>query len=256
MDTPLDQLLKPLVRLCLLEGVGFAQVRNILKKVYVQQARQELQRRGTRVTTAALSVLCGINQVAVREVMDSEEAPPLGHPTVIDQIMLQWTRGQWPKTLAYKGRSQSFVGLVKSCHLTGVSPLSVLREMKERGLVAHVDDQVTCLADAGSQKAADPAIRSHLIGAVADHAQVAIDNFYKLGSNRLEQSLTCDALTERSIEEVHALARAWWFKGSQDLAHELTLLDAQDALHPKSQHHRMRLGIYFYSEPLNPAEGQ
>ena len=60
--------LRPLVRLLIQRGVGYGALAAALKRVFLDEARRELQRQGRPETDSALSLLSGLHRHNVRSV--------------------------------------------------------------------------------------------------------------------------------------------------------------------------------------------
>ena len=92
-------LMTPIVRWLLRHGVSYSAFADMLKAVFVQVAREELERGGARVTHSSLSVLSGVHRKDVRVLADA--VPTAALPRNIPLASQVFTR--WLTDAAYRG---------------------------------------------------------------------------------------------------------------------------------------------------------
>ncbi len=253
-------LMLPVARWLLRNGVSYSAFADLLKTVFVDTARVELERTGARATQSALSVLSGVHRKDVRALEAAPRAAagaPLAARSVplASQVYTRWltdrrlrTRDGKPKKLPRSGGAASFESLARELS-NDVHPRTVLDELLRLGLVQLDGDDVIPVNTAfvpGSRLEEMTALFS---ANAADHLSAAVHNLTTDAPRYLEQSVFADGLGADSLAHLHACARAAWdqaFVAMVAQANERVKKDA--AVAPEAQH-RMRFGIYFYGEP-------
>ena len=261
-------LMAPLARWLLRNGVSYSAFADLLKTVFVDTARAELERTGVRPTQSALSLLSGVHRKDVRELEAAPRAagaPPQavrGVP-LASQVFTRWltdprlrTRHGKPKKLPRSGGSASFEGLARALS-NDVHPRAVLDELVRLGLVRVEGDDVVPVGTAFVPSRRLDELTALFSANAADHIAAAVHNLTADAPRYLEQSVFADGLGADSLDHLHACARAAWSQAFATMVAEANeRVKADAALAPKDQH-RMRFGIYFYGEPIGgdaPAE--
>lgn len=261
-------LLAPVVRLLLSHGVDHPRLAAALKRVFVDEARADLSRRGQKVTHTAVSLLTGLQRRDVRTLID-EAAPPLPRkatsPTLPMQVVARWVSeaqfldeaGQ-PRPLAMRSLQAdepTFEQLADDVS-KDIHPPALLDELVRLGL-ATVD------ADGRARLLAEAFVPTgdfeQMLGAFArgghDHLAASVSNVIEGEQRFLDYSLFADELGPESAEEMQRLARKLWrsaYKRSVVAATELIERDKQRGFTPDAPEMRIRFGVYFYSEPKEP----
>jgi hypothetical protein len=271
-------MLAPLIRWLVTQGVGYPQLAQALREVYLDTARASLEAEGKRVTDAAISLRTGVHRKEVRAHTEQRSArsesgagPALAkspQSSVAEQVFTRWItdaayRGEQgePATLAIAGPAPSFDSLVSSV-TRDFARRTVLDELVRLGLVEETGLQVAPRA----QSATPPHDQEQLLRTfslhVADHIASCAANLdsARAGSDErlLENSLYGQGLSDASIAQLSHLAREVWkpvFQQMVSAAQQRYDLDGQaaeadttgtDTTRPRG---RMRFGVYFYSEP-------
>ena len=252
-------LMAPLARWLLRHGVSYTGFADMMKPVFVEAARGELVQGPERATQSALSVLSGVHRKDVRAIEQAPHAAPAAppRPPLASQVFTRWltdpryrgTKGK-PRTLARTGARRSFEALCRELS-SDVHPRTVLDELLRLGLVELKGETLLPLA-----RGFVPAPRLDEMTAIfsanaADHLAAAVSNLTLDAPKFLEQSVYADGLTPESIEHLHRAACAAWggaFEAVVTQARERVDLDSQGG-----GEHRMRFGVYFYSEPAASA---
>jgi hypothetical protein len=261
-------LLAPVVRLLLSHGVDHPRLAAALKRVFVDEARSDLERRGHKVTHTAVSLLTGLQRRDVRQLID-EAAPPLPRkatsPTLPMQAVARWVSeaqflddiGQ-PRLLPMRSSQPdeaTFEQLADDIS-KDVHPPALLDELVRLGLAAiDADGRARLLAEAF----VPTGDFEQMLGAFSrgghDHLAAAVSNVVEGKQRFLDYSLFADELRPESAEELQRLARKLWrsaYKRSVVTATELIERDKTQGFTPDAPEMRIRFGVYFYSEPKEP----
>ncbi|MCU0951280.1 MAG: DUF6502 family protein [Burkholderiaceae bacterium] len=258
-------LLAPVVRLLLAHGVDHPRLAAALKRVFVDEARADLARRGQNDTHTAVSLLTGLQRRDVRALVD-EHAPPLPRkataPTLPMQAVARWaSEAQYldeegrPRALPMRSADAdepTFERLADEISKDVHAP-ALLEELLRLGL-ARVDERGR--ARLVSESFVPTGDFSQLLGALArgghDHLAAAVSNVVEREQRFLDYSLFADELRPESAEALQALARRLWrsaYKRSVVAATELIERDKARGFTPDAPEMRVRFGVYFYSEP-------
>jgi hypothetical protein len=282
-DSPAEQvlddvalMLAPLVRWLLAQGIPLGALVRTLRGVYLDEAHQDLSRRGRRVTDSALSVLTGIHRKEVRAYMEAHHEPSGPQPAALRlaptpaaALFTQWITdpdyrapdGTVRRTLPRHGPPPSFEALAREAS-RDVHPRTLLEALERLALIDVQPDQVCLLSDRFVSPVHDPAATQTMAVNVADHLATAVHNLCAddPAQRRLEQSVFADGLSAESGEYLGHLARALWDTALQEMAREARArlaLDAQRGALPTSVSpadpcpagdYRMRFGIYYHLE--------
>jgi hypothetical protein len=253
-------LMAPVALWLLRHGVSFPAFAEVLKAVFVDAARDELERSGTTTTQSALSLLSGVHRKDVRDLgasPDPTRAP--GRPTLSSQVFTRWlTDARYrgvdgsPRALPRAGTKRSFEGLCRELS-NDVHPRAVLDELLRLGLVELDGERVVARAHSFVPSARLDEMTALFSANAADHIAAAVSNLTLKGPPLLEQSVYADGLTPESIEVLHAAARQAWTR-----AFDAVVAEARDCV-DRDMHSdgrmRMRFGTYFFSEAV-PEPGE
>jgi hypothetical protein len=253
-------LMAPIVRWLLRNGVSYGAFADGLKAVFVDVARQELERSGSKTTNSALSVLSGVHRKDVSALAEpgSEAAAAITESSrsipLAAQVFTQWLtdpryrdRAGKPRPLPRTGPQASFESLATGLS-TDVHPRTVLEELVRLGLVQVEDKMVVPRATAFVPSRKLDELTALFAANIADHVAAGVHNLTMNGPKNLEQSVFADGLSASSAEQLHHMARGEWERALQTLVGQARKLVAADADGP--QNHRIRFGVYYYSEPI------
>lgn len=264
---------RPLVRLLIRRGATYPVVAERLRQLFVEEAVAEIQARGMKPTSSAVSLLSGVHRKDLRQRdlgvgKQASAAPadaavtgdaPLG---LIGQIVGRWMSdplyldGARPRNLQRGAEPGSFDHLVQGVS-TDVGPRAVLEEML-RLEVVRMDGERIELDTAGMVPRGDFAAMAGTLGQnLGDHAAAACANLLD-GRNLLEQAIYVDEISGESAEVLHqAATRAW----RPVLARVLRLAEkriARDAAKEEEtgRQARIRFGVYFHVEDPSKKESE
>jgi Family of unknown function (DUF6502) len=264
-----EELLFPVVKLLVSQGVGYPQLAARLKRVFMEAARQELLAEGSKPADASVSVRSGVHRKDVRSWRESDEqAAPRKELSTADQVYTKWltdaaykdSEGK-PKAIPVTGPAPSFDALVLSI-TKDFHRRTVLDELVRLGLAKEIasssanDEGLTWL-----QPIADALIPSNDLaemlkffsGNARDHMAASVQNIIAMRAGApapfIERSVFAQGLAAQSVDQLGALAKQLWqpaFQQMVDAANQRYQVD-KDKLQPEDKH-RMRFGVYFYSE--------
>ena len=135
------RLLMPLGRICIRHGLKIQDVLDVLKKVLVIAAREELTKRGEKGSVSRVAVMTGLQR---RDVMRIDEMPEVVPETgdLLTKVIGHWqqspkftTQAGKPRVLTYEGAESEFVQLVRSVS-QDLNSYTVLFELERIGAIA------------------------------------------------------------------------------------------------------------------------
>ncbi|MCP5241833.1 MAG: hypothetical protein H6940_00130 [Burkholderiales bacterium] len=258
----LCKVLRPLVKLMLAKGITYVYLTDILKKIFVEVGDNDFQMNGKPVTDSHLSLLTGIHRKDIKRLRSTVNTKAEIVPETVSmgaRLVSQWTsdsiyldaKGR-PKPLPRfirDGGDISFEGLVASVS-KDIRSRVVLDEWLRLGVVDFDDQRRVCLKVEAFVPAKGFDEKAYYFGHnLHDHTAAAASNL--IGENRpfLERSVHYDALSHDSIK---ILAEQSELLGMQTLLainKKAMTLEQNDTAND-GKRHRITLGIYFYSEPM------
>ncbi len=253
----LGRILGPLARLLLAGGMDYTRLAAALKPLFIEQARQELLRRGQQDTDSAISLLSGVHRKDVREWRRNGLSGRIAQElSISSQVFARWVqdplyrdRSKRPRALPRLGAAPSFESLARSV-TQDVHPYTVLTELLRLGLVqVRTLKGVETVVPQRDGFVPPPGSREllELFGAnLGDHAGAAVGNL--LGQPaRLEQSVFADGLSAESAAALGALARKLWAQSRRAMIAEATRR-VEAARGRADASCRVRLGSYFWAQ--------
>ena len=257
-------LLQPVARWLLRSGVSYGAFAGMLKTVFVDAARAELERGGAQPTYSALSVLSGVHRKDVRAIADAPRnpaaLPPRGVP-LSSQVYTRWltarryrARDGQPRALPRSGAGITFESLAREVSVD-VHPRTVMDELLRLGLVTLEGDLLIPVSTSFLPSRRLDEMTALFAANAADHMAAAVHNLTTDAPRYLEQSVFADGLAAASVEQLHELAREAWQQAFEVMVKEARKRVAADGRVPEAPPQRMRFGIYFYAEPQAGAPG-
>ena len=258
----LRRVLRPIVRLLVRHGITFPYLADLLKLIYVETAEAEFALGGRPLTDSRITLLTGVHRKDVRHLRRDVDVDALPQPslTLGTQIVARWLgdpaflerRGR-PRPLPRtpKGGSESFAALVERVS-KNVRPRSVLDELLRLGVVEIDDSDQVHLVTRGFIPGKDLDAKAFYFGeALHDHLAAAVHNLGGGSPTWLERSVYYDELSPAAIEKLTARSEQLSMQVLQEINREGMALEASDPPAPEKRM-RMRLGVYFYAEPVSP----
>ncbi len=258
------ELLLPLARLCVGRGLPFAQAEELFKQAYVQAAREARRAHGaaTARDVSQVATATGLHRREVTRISAELRPRSVQRPAAVTQVFSRWLsdpglrhRNGRLRRLPRQGPAPSFEALSQSI-TRHVHPRAVLDELVRRGLVRVLDDGETVEALADRIVPTDDQARLfEFLGANAgDHLAAAVDNVLhgeEPGFARhVEQAIFSDSMSLHGVEQARALMRRQWNRMLAALVPALETMIDDDRAAGRPAAHRIRVGLYSYSEPL------
>ena len=241
------------------QGVTASALYQVIKRVYVEVAEEDLARAGERPTDSRINVLTGVHRRDIRAFRTSAgtaEAEARRKVTIIATVLGRWLGD--PATTDASGAAlplprtsdsgPSFDALVEGVS-RDIRPRAVLDELTRQGLVA-VDGE-TGLIGLRAEAFFGPADldqRVHFFATnVGDHIAAAAENLLADEPRFIERAVFYNRLTPHSVDAIETDAR----RRATDLLVELNRLAHRrqdDDLDAPDGTERFRFGVYFYRE--------
>lgn len=266
---PSLDLVEPLVRLLVANGIGYQDFGKALKPLFVAAARAEIVAEGREPNDAALSLRSGVQRKDTRAFRteagsdDASTAEPRRELSVAEIVFTRWTtdpayRGPdgGPAELPVGGPAPSFDALVQAV-TRDLSRRTVLNELSGLGLVAEASGRVTPLARSMTPRQGFTEIARYMADHVRDHLLAGAANVAAVGRGEtapfLEHSLYGKGLSAESLAQLQVLARRLWQDAQAEFAEQARLAYERDRAAPppgENRHPgRLRFGVYFFADP-------
>jgi hypothetical protein len=257
----LRRVLRPLVRLLVGQGVTYPFLADLLKTVYVESAERDFVVGGKLATDSRLTLLTGVHRKDIRRLR--RETPPDVDPsptmTLGTQIVARWLgdpayhdRNGAPRALPRtpsKGGTESFAALVEKVS-KNVRPRSVLDELERLGVVTIDDEDNVHLVTRGFVPGNEIDAKAFYFGeALHDHLAAGVHNLTGGKPAWLERSVYYDDLSPAAVTELQGKSERLSMQVLQEINRDGMALEAKDPP-GVGQRMRMRLGVFFYAEPV------
>lgn len=264
------RIMQPIAHLLVANGVTYPQFVRALKTTFLRAAHAELHSSDTPVTDSALSLLSGVHRKDVRVMRTSDGPPPSRNRalSLAADVASRWTQAPEyldaqgaPRTLPLRSRmpnETSFESLVQSVS-KDFHARSVLDELLRLEVAVVENDHVRLRAERSSSSD-DFAALAQICGANAsDHLAAGAANLRAAGRAEalpyFDQTITVDGLSVHSSTVLHGLTRELCSSALARIDAEGQARRAQEAHGlPKECAMRVRVGTFFYSEPVRIAQ--
>lgn len=258
----LHGLLRPLVRTLIAHGLTAPAVYRLLKRVYVEVAHEEFRIADKPPTDSRITLLTGVHRRDVRDILTSDAESWSGarqKTTVFATVVGQWLanpdfldRSGKPLILPRSGDKQSFESLVRSVS-TDLRARTVLDELLRLGLVREVDEGLILETEQAVFGSGSNDHKTVFFAAnVGDHLAAAAENLLAEEPPFLERAVFYNHLSETSVDQIEAAARAESQTVLNALNKQSAQLQKQDKSTPGPKQ-RYRFGVYFYREDADAA---
>jgi hypothetical protein len=256
------EILAPLVRLLVATGIDYTRFSAEMKLIFIDQARKEIERIGSKDTDSAISLLSGIHRKDVRQWRESGLQASIAREIPMStQVFARWMqerlyldRRRKPKILPRSGPAPSFESLARSV-TQDVHPFTILTDLVRLGVVELAEDNGVEIVIPNPNGFVPPPGSAELVelfrGNLADHAQAAAQNLMR-EPKLLEQSIFADGITEVSAERLAEMARDIWSDMRREMIDQASQLYENDK-DSKEANQRVRFGVYFWKEEQPPA---
>jgi Family of unknown function (DUF6502) len=263
------QVLRPLVRLLLHHGIHHKVLATALKRLFLEEAERELQRRGMAATDSALTLLSGVHRRDVRTLKQGAAAgerglrgvhgaapPAMAMPrSLAAEVVGRWMHERryldkkgHPRALPRgAGEPGGFDALVHSLS-RDVRPRAVLDELVRLGVAEEGTEGVRLLAEGFAPRRGLDEMASLFAANLHDHAAAAVANL-RGEANHLEQAIFVDDITEESVRHLQQAGVAAWKVAMRDVMGQAQARFDADRTRPSAERtRRARFGVYFFSE--------
>ena len=250
----LQALMAPLARLCLARGLSFGDAQELLKRAYVEAAREAQDGAPGQRDISRVSAATGLTRREVTRISSDVEVPTTVRPSPPTQLFTKWLASRRlrdkhgrPLALKRQGRAPSFEALARSI-TTDVHPRSLLEELCRLGLARHdeASDTVSLLHDAFVPRDDQARLLGFLGSNVGDHLAASVANVLVGERPHLEQAIFADELSGESLEQVRKLVATQWKTMLAALVPELEALIDADRKAGRVARSRVRVGLYSY----------
>lgn len=259
-----EAVLAPLARLCVAQGLPFAQAEEVFKRAYVRAARDARRATGAPAArdVSQVSMATGINRREVTRITAELQPLAVQRPAPAIRVFMRWVSSKKlrgadgvARALPRNGKAPSFEALAKSV-TQQVHPRSLLDELCRLGLAALSDDgqTVVLLTDRFVPREDDALLFGFLGANAGDHLAAATANVVHRDRRHFEQAVFSDELSKESAREVRALANTLWSTLVAVAVPELERLIAEDKTQGRVASERARIGLFSYHEPLQELE--
>jgi hypothetical protein len=248
-------LCRPLVRLLIEKGIGYPQLRDLFKRLYVDVAEESFALDGKPPTDSRLYILTGVHRKDIKRLRAAAEddtaaqASTLGAAVVSHWLGLPEYRDAdgTPRCLPRTASEDQpcFDALVAEVS-KDVRPRAILDELLRQGVASINEAGEICLQQAAFVPTADFGEQVFFMGRnVHDHLAACTHNLLTPDAPMLERSVYFARLSESSARQLRELAE----RQSTDLLNTINekalALQKDDTDHPDANH-RIRFGCYWY----------
>ncbi len=248
------QILRPLVRILLRNGIACRVMEEAVRKVYVDEAFVMAARERNKATTAAVAAMTGLSRKEVARLRDLR-----GHEGIAlrqrynraVRVISGWLndaayldRHGRPRVLPVEGPTPSFAQLCK--RYSGSMTTKAMLDLLHRAACIHYEDGAVRLIKHAYVPANDPAEIVQILGVDTRELIECIDHNMRAetGEKFFQRKVSYDGLSG----EVTARFRALGAERAQALLEELNgwLSRHQDDEDGKEERYSVSLGIYYH----------
>ncbi len=261
VETMVRRLLSPLIVYLMRRGLGYIALRDLLKKIYVEEA---LGRHGAEEapTDSAISLVTGINRREVKRLRDdamqarmSEARDPMAGVNMAARVVATWVSAPAfldesgePRHLGTRGADAepNFDSLLRAAKVD-VRARTVIEELQRAGIVERDDeDQLYLLR--GAFTPGTPKDKMLFLAAnVSDHLRSGLHNLDPDEAPFIERALFHNGISASQMEAVRPaltmMADRMLRRANEKLLESGGDAPATAAGEPLK---RLRLGVYYY----------
>ncbi len=260
--TALRRMLRPLVKLLLVNGITYPFLANLLKALFVEVAAKDFLIHGKPQTDSRISLLSGVHRKDVKR-LGEESQQELATPPTISlgaKLVALWTsntlyldeNGQHqplPRQ-ASEGGARSFEGLVSSVS-KDIRSRVILDEWLRIG-IAHMDEEDrVCLNTAAFIPENGYDEKAYYFGQnLRDHIAAGAHNLLGQKPPFLDRSVYYNNLTPESVVELAELSKKLGMQVLVAVNKRAELLQENDAV-KLNANQRINFGVYYFSAEEN-----
>lgn len=260
------RILGPLARLAIERGVVYAEMDDLLRRAFVEAAREVHPGATAQRAASRISAATGLTRREVaRLLLQSQPSAALvSEPrrrSPATEVFTRWltdkqlrgTGNAGPQPLPRQGPAPSFESLAQSV-TKDVHPRTLLEELLRLGL-ARLDDagDTVWLVRETFVPADDETRLLGFLGAnVGDHLSAAVANVLSPQARHLEQALFADELSSESIDQLRPLIAEQWQSLVRQLVPKVQQFIEDDRAAGRAIDQRLRVGVYTYTQAVTP----
>lgn len=250
-------LLRPLIRLLIAKGIGFPQIRDLLKSIYVEVAAEDFALDEKRPSDSRVFVLTGVHRKDIKRLRAQSPGSPLDTlhiPTLGGALVSRWLG--LPRYLDENGRprclprtsadgSPNLDELIEGVS-KDVRPRAILDEWLRLGIVHENSDGQICLDQSAFVPQQGFEEKTFFLGRhLHDHIATCAQNMLNEDLPQLERSVYFSSLTAESIKKLRQTAETEGIKLLQTLNKQALALQQEDESDERAVN-RMRFGVYWF----------
>ena len=260
------QILRPLVRILLRNGIAYGTFADLAKRVYVKVAMEEFALPSRKQSISRVSILTGLSR---KEVSRIRELPPIDDADTVHKynraarVISGWIRDRKfsredgdPMDLTFEGGERSFSNLVK-LYSGDVPPRAVLDELLRVGVTSLLPDGKIRLLTKAYIPQTGEAEKIGILGTDVRDLITTIDHnlLSPPGKTFFQRKVSYDNLPFEVLEELKDLTK----KKGQSLLEEMDrwLSQRDRDVNPHvsgTGRYRAGMGIYYFQETLEEGE--
>jgi hypothetical protein len=247
------QILRPLVRILLRNGVAYGTLAGLVRRVYVDVAYDEFAPEGRKQTATRVSALTGLTRKEVKRLLELEAEPETEGQARFSRgvrVVSGWmndrqfhdSKGK-PAHLPIEGARKSFTALVKK--YSGDITVRAMLTMLEEGGTVSVKDDIVKLVRRAYVPGRDDVEKIAILGSDVSELIATIDHNLVAEPDELwfQRKVSYDNVAPESVEKLRKLSE----KKAQAL---LELLDRQyssmELDEDDARGKAVSFGIYFH----------
>ncbi len=263
----LRRLLRPLIKLLLVNGITYPFLSNLLKSLYVEVAREEFLLNGKPQTDSRISLLSGVHRKDVKRLGEESQQEQSAPPTISlgAKLVALWTSNELyldengrhlplPRQ-ASEGGAKSFEALVSSVS-KDIRSRVILDEWLRIG-VAHLDEQDrVCLNTDAFIPENGYDEKAYYFGQnLHDHIAAGAHNLLGQKPSFLDRSVYYNNLTPESVAELAELSKKLGMQALVAVNKRAKALQEMDA-DKLNADQRINFGVYYFGaeEKRPPSE--
>lgn len=255
----LNRILAPLARLCLANGISYATINEVVKRVLVEQASSLQPGLPEHGKVSRISTATGINRYEVTRLtrLETPELVAKKQPQAFE-IVDRWTTEQTYRDpegnilgdIQRLGAAPSFEALAREV-TRNVHHRSLMDELIRLEIICYDEERdLVSLVRRNFVPSNDSRQMLGLLGDnVGDHLHAAVTNVMNDGTSHLEQAVFADELSEESLKALQPLIMAHWKTLHDAMVPAINALIDADTAAGRAQDRRVRIGLYSYNEP-------
>ena len=268
LDRMLRRVLRPLIAMLMRRGVGYIALRDLFKKIYVEEALRQ-QPAEASPTDSSVSLVTGINRREVKRLReeaahpaDQDSRDPMSGVNMAARVVATWASAPAfraadgtprPLEIHGEGGTLDFDALLRAAKVD-VRARTVIGELERAGVVERREDGRLHLLRTSFTPETPREKMLFLAANVSDHLRAALHNLDGNSPAFIERALFhngLDAAQQAALRPALAELADKMLRQANE-----TLLDAGQSEGPEaapSPKRRLRLGVYYYDAEAGDA---